>query len=632
MAWLSRAALVAAYTLLACFETGIFDRVATDLFRHIDPIQDAWILHTVTGNLLRDPLHLFAGNNFHPVRDPVLLCDPLLGPAVLVAPLRLVTDNPALLYNAAVLASLVLASLGFHGLARRLWDDPRAALLAGIAIPYAAQRTAHIYQLNLLTVAGYAFFLTAVLGLLEAPTLGRVLGAGAAFALQAATSGYHALNLVLVGLVVAAWGWRRLRRPATLLAGATAALLALGLLWPYISGFRAHRVDTGMSRSLDESAGGNLTLGPALLSTNALVWRRLLPEGDFFPGLTVAVLAGVGLWRQRGPNASLLALLAAVSFAAALGPELRVMDTRVCGTPYAFLFSKLPFLSAARRPILFAAPGLMAVGLLAAGGLAAIPALRRPALLSLVLGAVAAETLVPRFGRADPGTQLPEVYRNLLGRRPGGVLEIPIGVDPIESQYQWWSIRHGLPIVNGMAAFYPDKHLRLHQQVRFGWSRPPGEMRLEQSFSLGFLKTHFPIRHLVLHAGTDTQTIANVEAAHETFRLIHETEAGDRIYSVRRWGVGRRIRRVFAEDDLRGASVRARLLGPAGARVTVRLNGQELGRHALSGTVEETAWRPTPSHVVRGPNLLELEVDREELRLLDIDTEPDVRDGRAGVT
>ena len=175
MAWLSRAALVAAYALLACLETGILDRFATDLFRHIDPIQDAWILHTVTGNLLRDPLHLFAGNNFHPVRDPVLLCDPLLGPAVLVAPLRLVTDNPALLYNAAVLASLVLASLGFHGLARRLWDDPRAALLAGIAIPYAAQRTAHIYQLNLLTVAGYAFFLTAVLGLLEAPTLGRVL-------------------------------------------------------------------------------------------------------------------------------------------------------------------------------------------------------------------------------------------------------------------------------------------------------------------------------------------------------------------------------------------------------------------------------------------------------------------------
>jgi len=490
---------------------------------------------------------------------------------------------------------------------------------------------AHIYQLNLLTITGFAFFLIAVIGLIEKPTAARAVGAGTAFALQAATSGYHALNLVLVSLVVVLWGWRRLLRPATLAAGGLAGLVAFGLLWPYVSGFAAHRADAAMSRSLDESAGGNLTVGPALLSTNAMVWRRVLPKGDFFPGLTVTVLAGVGLWRQRGPAARLLVLLAAVSFAVALGPELRVWDVRVCSTPYGWIFSKVPFFNAARRPILFAAPGLMALGLLAAGGLAASPILRRPLMLCLVLGAATAETLVPRFGRADQGTELPEAYRYLLAQRPGGVLEIPIGVDPIESQYQWWSIRHGLPIVNGMAAFYPDKHLRLHQQVRFGWSRPPEEMKLEQSFSLGFLKTHFPVRHLVVHAGTDSQTIANIDAASETFELVHETSAGDRIYAVRRGGSGRRIRRVFTEEDLGGA-VRARLVGRAGARLTVSLNDLAIGQHILSGSVEELHWRLSPSQVVRGPNLFALEVDEEEIRLLDIDTDPAARNGPAGVT
>src|SRR5438445_2696894 len=144
------ALIVSGFTLMALLRTGLGRGLGTRFFVGVDAVQDVWILNWVTGHLVRDPARLWEGNNFFPSHDAILFCDPLLGPAVLVLPLRLFTSNPVFLYNAAVLLVLVAASWGFYRLAWKLSDDRRAALLAGFAIPYLPQQTHHMIHLNLL--------------------------------------------------------------------------------------------------------------------------------------------------------------------------------------------------------------------------------------------------------------------------------------------------------------------------------------------------------------------------------------------------------------------------------------------------------------------------------------------------
>src|SRR5713226_3392369 len=167
---------------MALLRTGLTRELGSRFFVGADTVQDVWILNWVASHLLHHRSQLFEGNNYFPSHDAILFSDPLLGPAALVLPFRLVTANPVFLYNAAVLLVLVGASWGFYRLAWKLSGDRRAALLAGFAIPYLPQQTHHMSHLNLLTLAGFPFLL---LGLLERPRPAAALLTGVAFAFQA---------------------------------------------------------------------------------------------------------------------------------------------------------------------------------------------------------------------------------------------------------------------------------------------------------------------------------------------------------------------------------------------------------------------------------------------------------------
>ena len=208
------ALILAGFTLMALLRTGLTGDLGSQFFAGVDTVQDVSILNWVASHLVTDRSRLFEGNTFFPSHDAILLSDPLLGPAALVLPLRLFTSNPVLLYNAAVLLVLVGASWGFYRLAWRLSGDRRAALLAGFAIPYLPQQTHHMTHLNLVTLAGFPFLLLGLLELLERPRPAVALLTGVAFAFQAGTSGYWAFSCTFLCLVVAAWSWRSLRRPA----------------------------------------------------------------------------------------------------------------------------------------------------------------------------------------------------------------------------------------------------------------------------------------------------------------------------------------------------------------------------------------------------------------------------------
>jgi hypothetical protein len=626
---LREAAVLAACAALAVLHTGVWSDLATRFRAGNDPVQDAWVLARVTGNALHHPLHLFDGNLFHPSYGSVLYADPLLGPALLVLPLRPFTDNGALLYNAALLVGLTLAGYGFYRAALRLWGDPRAALLPAFAVPYAAQQMHHLELSHLpyLSIAFFPYLILSLLTLLERPRASAVLATGVVFALQAGTDGYYAFCCAFLAVILAAWAWRRFREARTWIHALMAAGIAGLLLLPYVRGFASLREEADMSRGLDWALRYSTDLGISLFRSHSFLWRHILagpelPGGPLFPGLVVLTLAAVALVRRPGRERTLLVAIVGFFFALSLGPELRVGDRSLCALPFKLLWQHLPFFNAMRHPITFAVPAVMALGLLAAGGLSALQHLRAAVPLAAVLLLTIGETLVPTPARNDRGRELPPEYVFLAGQPRGGILELPF---ELNYTHEWWAIRHGLPVINGELGFEPTRYAQLHHLITKEWLRRPAHQDMTDWTSLSFLKGQFPIRYLILHGGTSGYLASHVEATPGTFERLLETPAGDRVYRVRRGGTGPQIKRRFRDDDLRGKTLRARVRGREGALLSATVNDRPLGTAPLTAVFTDVRWTVPADALETGLNVLTLECTEGEtaaaFELEDVETD-----------
>lgn len=610
-------AVLVGFLALAVAETGLGSSLATRAFAGPDPVIDIWTLHWVAVHLLKDPARLFDGNIFFPAHDTVLFSDPLLGPALLVQPLLPFTANPVLLYNAAVLSVLALTSHGLWRLTKALGADGLSALLPGIAVTYCAHQVRHLTQLNLTGICGLPWLLLALLRLLERPGWRTATLTALAFAWQAGTSGYQAFTCALLSLTVAAWGFRAFARPRTIVFAVVAAALAGVLLAPYVLGFRRLYATEQMERPVEDIVTHSLSLPDGLVRTQAFAWRWLLRRrGDSaFPGLAVLVLALAAVGRARGPSVRLLLLVAAVFLVLSLGPVLVIWGRPVMPLPYGFLHEHVPLLRAGRHPVTYVIATVMALGVLAGIGLAA---LRAPVPVRvLALAAALLETLAPYPKMVDRGS-LPEAYTWLADHGAQAVAELPYD----EDAPQFWAAHHRLCTTAGISPYSPAEHMGLAQRISHEWKReedPPG---LEGTVSLAYFKRHIPVTHLLLNPSRPAALVREVEATPATFTFLYETPQGARIYRVRRSGSGPRIRRAFRDDQLRGAVLQLDVRAPAGVSALVRLNGTELARTTQDPAVLRV---PVPERLLRrGANEVEVAAldGVSSVELIDVISEP----------
>jgi hypothetical protein len=605
---LGEAAILAAFVVLAAYKSGLTGGLAGSVFAGPDPLKDVWVLDRVARQLA-SPARVFEGNNFFPSHDAILFNDPLLGPALFAAPVRALGGGPVLAYNLAVLATLAMGSAAFYALARELGADRGGALVAAVSIPYMPPQMQHLSHLNLLALGGFALLVIALLRLLRAPGLPVACAAGAAFAWQAGTSGYWAFACAFLALVVVAWGGKALRAPATIAGLAGSACVAAGFLLPYLRGFLALRASEGaLARDTVERADLSLDLVTGLWGTGAWWGRGWMPgPGDAatlaFPGLAVAALAAVGLWRGPRRAVALLAAIAVVFFALALGPRLRVMGHDLGPAPLAALEAWLPLFSAVRHPASFVALTLAALGLLAALGATALPACRRRGLLQAVLVAAALiEADTPPHRRVPAPSAPPPLYARLAALPRAGVLELPISPEA-DGLWQWWSVRHGLDLVNGVGAFVPDRYVQLRRLIAREWGEGGAES-LEDTAALRYLKHQFPIGYVVVHESAPARLRAAAARTPSLEPLF--AEEGARVYRLHRGGAGRVLRRAFRDDQLGAGRLRARLRAPAPSSVRVAFNDRDLGALELGPAPLDVEWKFGAGERRRGLNTLVL--------------------------
>jgi hypothetical protein len=424
---------------------------------------------------------------------------------LLAAPFFWLGAPPALAYNVALLATLVLNGVFAARVARALGVSTHASLLCAVlmvALPFTAKEVGVLHQASLW---GVLWCVEGLVRFREGAAWRSALWAAAGFAVAYGTCQQYALLFApfavaggLVALAGATIGTGATPEPGSALgraraalrlgaAGAGTGLVVLLFAWPALrvqdeSGF--HRSEKTVETLSAEP--GDFFQRPATASLGVPP-RGRHDRGGLFPGALLALLALAGMYagtRDRATRAWTLFLCATAAAAAllALGLHLDVFGWR----PFQTLRLLAPF-ERLRSPYRFAALAHLALPLLAAlalhhlergSGSAAhlergwaahfAPAAARrrwstAALTALGLLAAAENLAVP-----VPLTPVPRSARTawteFLRAQPEGTaaahVPFPAGLlasdYEIETRRMFHAMDHEKPLVNGYSGYFPQ--------------------------------------------------------------------------------------------------------------------------------------------------------------------------------
>jgi hypothetical protein len=274
---------------------------------------NAWILNWDFHQTFRDPFHLFDANIFFPARYVLAFSENLFGASLFGFPLYTAGASALFVYNVLFLLGMWLSAMAAWALARSLTGDGLAALVAGVVYAFVPWRLA---QLPHIQFQWGAFLALALLFLLRTLGGGRRRDAvlfSVCLAWNALCNVHYAIFAGLLVLAVVAHetiagGWKAMRGRIAI-AGAAAAAAVVAVL-PFYIPYQKASDFYGMRRGWSEIEffSGRpidfLTAGPQnkLYAPLTQAWAQ--PEGDFFPGISVALLASacLVLLRARRPE------------------------------------------------------------------------------------------------------------------------------------------------------------------------------------------------------------------------------------------------------------------------------------------------------------------------------------------
>jgi len=469
---------VGAATLFAVLAVAGQRRLVAGLGDHVffqelpagnDCLLHVWTLAWDHHALATHPAEVLDANIFYPYPSTLLYSDHLLGLAVLLAPLRLVTANPVLIHNLVTVAAPALDALALYALALALTGEPAAALLGALLYGFAPLRfTIDCCQIQMLAAWWLPLLFLFARRALAHDSRRDGLLAGIVLALQGLT-GIYLTAFVLPFLLIAHLFWLRRFPLGTHRRGWTtlvlAELVAVALLVPIGLAYRGVQESLGVSRSV---------------ALNELLALRPEWLAQYLPVLSLGTLSVAGLLVRRGvpqpfgSERGLLAVITAGALLLAMGPAIPLPAGwgEVKG-PYAMLFA-LPGYDALRVPARMVHVGLLGAALLAAGGVAALARRLPPPLRHVAAAVVAAcvlfESWRPPVATIPAPPRDPDpVYAWLAGARQSlHLVELPIDQFVSSSVYQYRTMAHWKRTLDGNMGILPPIYpFMVHRLARF---------------------------------------------------------------------------------------------------------------------------------------------------------------------
>jgi hypothetical protein len=359
-------------------------RIAPDLG---DPVRTAWEVAWVGHAMLHNPLHLFDSNAFYPHPLSLAFSDSLLGygPAAFFGS---GTVAALVRYNVLFLFAWSLCFVGAYLLARELGVGRLAGAAAGAAFAYAPYRVTEAGHLHVISSGGIPLAVFLLLGGYRRGSRALVLAGWLVSAWQISlgfTLGLQYSYLLLALALIVLWHWWRGRSqgggpliPRRLFTVTCVGLAVLGVIVVYQARpyLRVASLYPTAARTIKEVKA--YSSGPASLlsaSSENRVWGSITApirehvhsknEDVFFPGLTIFVLAMIGLFAAIYTKRLRIGLLigAVTSWVLAMG-----LGLTGAGYPYRLLFDYAPGWNGVRVPGRIFTMGTLFLALLAGAG------------------------------------------------------------------------------------------------------------------------------------------------------------------------------------------------------------------------------------------------------------------------
>ena len=450
-----------------------------------DPLLNTWALSWVAHQLPIAPARLVQANIFYPERYTLLYSESLILPGVIFAPLQWAGVHPVIVYNLVFASGIVFSGLGLALLALELTDDGFAAAIAAIAFAFLPFRMDHYAHLQLqqtqwIPMALWSLHRTVRLG---RTADGVLLGVFSAFQLLSCV--YFGLMLfpflavvaaVIVGAHIRVGSTREEFSAAVSRAFVMSrvkamvfAVVAFGVLAAPLGAAYVRA-----SRIVGERGAGEAMAGSALPSDYLAAPRISLlyakatekfggPERRLFPGITLVVLALVGLWRRR--SASVIAYLVALIVAVDISFGLH-------GVTFSLLWQFVGVFRGLRVPARMGLFVGFALSVLAAYGVARLrasfsqPWARR--LVPIVAAALLiVESRVQPVGGQPMPAQMPPAYeailRDVAGAPTAAIADLPIAA--AMPTYMYYSVFHWQNLLTGYSGFFPPSFLDLTKSL-----------------------------------------------------------------------------------------------------------------------------------------------------------------------
>lgn len=488
---LAREALLAAFggiALAVAMTWPIALHLGRDIGKDLgDPLLQAWQVAWIGHALLERPLDLWQANTFWPNVDTLAFSDALVGyaPAGLVG-----QESPhaaLVVYNLLFVGAYGVAFLGAYLLARELGVGRLGAVAAGVAFAYAPWKLAQNGHLHVLSSGGIPLALFLLLRGYRQQRAWLVLGGWLVAAWQMTlgfTLGLQFAYLVgVLGVIaLAALAFRVAPVPGRLVVGATAvgvlvfATASVFMARPYLRVIDEHP-EAKRTPAYVESFSPELR---SFMSAPEQSWlwgdathraRAPLPAPDemsLFPGLTISLLAVLGVVGSVFPRRLRIGLAVGVVVCAALSLGVRDVsgpDTYL--TPYRFLFDFAPGWDGVRTPGRINTLTSLGLALLAGAGLCVLIRYLRErsgarAAAIAAGAAVVGVILLEGLGPLDhPRAPAPPVAVRLA---EAPQLHLPAGFRD-DLVYSYWSTAGFPETVNGAGGFDPDDYDRLRRVV-----------------------------------------------------------------------------------------------------------------------------------------------------------------------
>lgn len=528
------AAALLTCALLAAAHTWPLATAPHRLSRHDngDVMLNEWIITWVQRQLARDPRRLFDGNIFHPARDTLAYSEPLIVPALMSAPVRMLGGSPVLAHNLLMIAGLALTALAAFAVIYEWTGDRLAALVAASAFGFSAHMLARLAHVQALHAYGLALALLATDRILTHARTRDAVWLACWLTVMAYTSGYlfvYAAVMIPVAILARPGDW--IRRPFVVLPRfALAGILAAAAILPLYLPYRRVAVEQSFVRPLEQVAEYSATIRSFATPSGRLHFYRwsenlFTTETEaYFPGiavLAVAAFAVVAAARRRQPEDALLRRRVVMVVAIGAAGVLLSLGTR---TPvYGWLYQLFPPISGIRVAVRFGNLFLLAMALLAGLGAARLRASGapgRPAALAVValVAIVNAEALrAPlRYSRFDG---IPNVYSE-LAREAGPVVLVeqpfypPQGIF-MNAEYVLNSTAHWRPLMNGYSGHIPESYRRYAATFWFF----PREHAVESMRRAG-------VTHVMVHPERFGQDAAKVKQAIESSPYLERIAVG----------------------------------------------------------------------------------------------------------